>query len=84
MFNGDVWRSFMRIFIAYDGTECSDAAIVDLRRAGLPAVAEAMVLSVAEMVPQVAALPRRGGNLNCKRANPRIQPREFRFFPFFP
>lgn len=39
----------MKILIAYDGSECSDAAILDLRRAGLPEVAEAVVLSVAEM-----------------------------------
>lgn len=45
----------MKILIAYDGSECSDAAIVDLRRAGLPRVAEASVLSVAETCPPVAS-----------------------------
>ena len=47
----------MKLLIAYDGSESSDAAIVDLRRAGLPAVAEASVLSVAETSPALAAIP---------------------------
>jgi nucleotide-binding universal stress UspA family protein len=47
----------MKILIAYDGSEYSDAAIVDLRRAGLPAVAEALVLSVADVPAPVAAAP---------------------------
>ncbi len=38
----------MKILIAYDGSECSDAAIVDLRRAGLPADADVAVLTVAD------------------------------------
>ena len=36
-----------KILIAYDGSACSDAALNDLRRAGLPATAEAVVVSVA-------------------------------------
>ena len=44
----------MKILIAYDGSESSDAAIVDLRRAGLPAEAEVSVLTLAAMTPQVA------------------------------
>jgi nucleotide-binding universal stress UspA family protein len=47
----------MKILIAYDGSVCSDAAIVDLRRAGLPSTADVLVLSVAEMSPLVAAVP---------------------------
>jgi nucleotide-binding universal stress UspA family protein len=47
----------MKILIAYDGSVCSDNAIVDLRRAGLPAVAEVIVLSVAEMSPRAASIP---------------------------
>ncbi|HSE34129.1 MAG TPA: universal stress protein [Pyrinomonadaceae bacterium] len=39
----------MKILIGYDGSECADAAIDDLRRAGLPEKAEAQVLSVAEV-----------------------------------
>ena len=38
----------MKILIAYDGSECADVALRDLRRAGLPAEAEALVVSVAE------------------------------------
>ncbi|MGA3065544.1 MAG: universal stress protein [Tepidisphaeraceae bacterium] len=45
----------MKLLIAYDGSECSDAAIVDLRRAGLPTVAEALILSVQEACSPVAA-----------------------------
>jgi nucleotide-binding universal stress UspA family protein len=47
----------MKILIAYDGSECSDAAIIDLRRAGLPAVADVLVLSVAEIPMAVASVP---------------------------
>ncbi len=38
----------MKILIAYDGSSCADAALEDLRRAGLPREAEAVILSVAE------------------------------------
>ena len=37
----------MRVLIAYDGSIYADAAIDDLRRAGLPKLAEALVVSVA-------------------------------------
>ena len=47
----------MKVLIAYDGTASSDAAIVDLRRAGLPGEAEALVLTVAESPAAVAAVP---------------------------
>ncbi len=40
----------MRILIAYDGSQSADAAIDDLLRAGLPLRAEALVLSVADVV----------------------------------
>ena len=39
----------MKILIGYDGSECADAAIGDLRRAGLPEIVEAQVLAVAEV-----------------------------------
>ncbi len=39
---------YMRILIAYDGSQCAHAAIKDLRRAGLPDSAEAIVLCIAE------------------------------------
>ena len=38
----------MKILIGYDGSECADAALEDLSRAGLPSKAEAFILSVAE------------------------------------
>ena len=39
----------MKILIAYDGSDCAKDAIEDLPRAGLPRVAEALILSVAEV-----------------------------------
>jgi nucleotide-binding universal stress UspA family protein len=36
-----------KILIAYDGSPCSDAALNDLRRAGLPVTLEAVVVTVA-------------------------------------
>ena len=39
----------LKILIGYDGSACADAALDDLRRAGLPDVAEAVVLSVADV-----------------------------------
>jgi nucleotide-binding universal stress UspA family protein len=41
----------MRVLVGYDGSECADAAIEDLRRAGLPRRGEAMVVTVAEEWP---------------------------------
>jgi nucleotide-binding universal stress UspA family protein len=39
----------MKILIAYDGSDCANAALEDLHRAGLPRVAEALILSVADV-----------------------------------
>lgn len=39
----------MKILIAYDGSPCADAALVDFQRAGLPDDAEVIVLSVADV-----------------------------------
>jgi nucleotide-binding universal stress UspA family protein len=39
----------MKILIAYDGSEFADAAIEDLRHAGLPSIAEALVYTVADV-----------------------------------
>lgn len=39
----------MKILIANDGSECADAAIEDLKRAGFPAKTEAVVMSVADV-----------------------------------
>lgn len=39
----------MKILIAYDGSDCADAALDDLQRAGLPSAAEALIITVAEV-----------------------------------
>lgn len=39
----------MKILIAYDGSACAEAALDDLRRAGLPETAEVVVMSVNEL-----------------------------------
>jgi nucleotide-binding universal stress UspA family protein len=39
----------MKILIAYDGSSCADSALEDMRRAGLPRLAEAVVLSISEL-----------------------------------
>jgi nucleotide-binding universal stress UspA family protein len=38
----------VRILIAYDGSKCADAALTDLRYAGLPEHAEVLIVSIAE------------------------------------
>ncbi len=45
----------MKLLIGYDGSQCADAALEDLRRAGLPREAQAIVLTVLEQwLPHVA------------------------------
>jgi nucleotide-binding universal stress UspA family protein len=39
----------MKLLIGYDGSECADGALDDLRRAGLPLEAEVTVMSVTEV-----------------------------------
>jgi nucleotide-binding universal stress UspA family protein len=39
----------LKILIAYDGSDCAEAALDDLRRAGLPRVAEVLVTTVTEI-----------------------------------
>lgn len=41
----------MKILIAFDGSRCAEAALQDLRRAGLPHSAEVLVMSVEEFEP---------------------------------
>jgi nucleotide-binding universal stress UspA family protein len=41
-------KESMKILIGYDGSECADAALADLKRAGLPREVDAMLVSVAE------------------------------------
>jgi nucleotide-binding universal stress UspA family protein len=44
-----IGRDEMKILIAYDGSDCAEAALDDLQRAGLPAQAEAQIMTVAEV-----------------------------------
>jgi nucleotide-binding universal stress UspA family protein len=39
----------MKALIAYDGSACADAALDDLKRAGLPGEAEALIVTVTEL-----------------------------------
>lgn len=48
-------RKSMKILIAYDGSECAEAALDDLHQAGLPEIAEAVVMSITEF--EVSPLP---------------------------
>jgi nucleotide-binding universal stress UspA family protein len=41
--------AWMKALIAYDGSACAEAALDDLKRAGLPGEVEAMVVTVAEL-----------------------------------
>src|ERR1043166_7964355 len=43
-------RKMMKILIGHDGSQSADAALVDLQRAGLPVEAEALVVSVADVM----------------------------------
>ncbi|HVF89249.1 MAG TPA: universal stress protein [Blastocatellia bacterium] len=42
-------KPLMKLLVGYDGSECADRAIEDLRRAGLPHEGEAIVLSAADV-----------------------------------
>lgn len=47
----------MKILIGYDGSACAEAALTDLKRAGLPRKAEVVVLSIAEeWIPAPASI----------------------------
>ena len=45
----------MKILIGYDGSDCAEAAIDDLHRAGLPAEVEAVVMTSADVSPHLPA-----------------------------
>jgi nucleotide-binding universal stress UspA family protein len=45
----NVMNKELKLLVAYDGSECSDAALDDLRVAGLPENVEATVLSITEI-----------------------------------
>src|ERR1043166_6391214 len=59
----------MKILIGYDGSQSADAALVDLQRAGLPDEAEALIVSVADvmMVPETPAYELAGEALMSRR-----------------
>jgi nucleotide-binding universal stress UspA family protein len=59
----------MKILIGHDGSQSADAALVDLQRAGLPVEAEALVVSVADimMVPKTPAYELAGEALMSRR-----------------
>lgn len=43
-------KEISKLLIAYDGSTCSDAALADLKRAGLPEHLEAIVMTVAPLI----------------------------------
>jgi nucleotide-binding universal stress UspA family protein len=45
--------SNIRILVGYDGSDCAEAALHDLRRAGLPADGEVVVLTSVEVSPHL-------------------------------
>ena len=59
----------MKVLIGYDGSQSADAALVDLQRAGLPVEAEALIVSVADvmMVPATPAYELAGEALMSRR-----------------
>jgi nucleotide-binding universal stress UspA family protein len=59
----------MKILIGHDGSQGADAALVDLQRAGLPVEAEALIVSVADvmMVPATPAYEFAGEALMSRR-----------------
>jgi nucleotide-binding universal stress UspA family protein len=51
----DEVKKMMKILLGYDGSESADAALRDLKRAGLPDEAEALIVSVANVfMPQAS------------------------------
>jgi nucleotide-binding universal stress UspA family protein len=58
-YEGVEMERISRILIAYDGSTCSDAALHDLKRAGLPPAIEAVVVTVAYVFlpPQEGEMP---------------------------
>ncbi len=62
----------MKILVAYDGSESADAALSDLQRAGLPLEADALVISVADvmMTPGTINYEFAGNALMPRRVSP--------------
>jgi nucleotide-binding universal stress UspA family protein len=61
----------MKILIGHDGSQSADAALFDLQRAGLPDEAEALVVSVADvmMVPETLDYELAGAALMSRRVS---------------
>lgn len=59
----------MKILIGHDGSQSADAALFDLQRAGLPREAEALIVSVADvmMVPETPVYELAGEALMSRR-----------------
>jgi len=59
----------MKILLGYDGSESADAALHDLKRAGLPDEAEALIVSVADvmMAPATSNYEMAGQALTSRR-----------------
>lgn len=59
----------MKILVAYDGSEGANAALRDLQRAGLPPEAEALIISVADvmMTPEISRFELAGQALVSRR-----------------
>src|SRR6185436_2653002 len=59
----------MKVLVGYDGSEGGDAAVVDLQRAGLPVEAEALIVSVADIiaVPEMSSSEFAGQVLTSRR-----------------
>jgi hypothetical protein len=53
----------MKILIAYDGSECAESAIDDLKRAGLPLHAEALALTLVFVLSRSPDAFKQGGEL---------------------
>src|SRR6185369_6832420 len=58
----------MKLLIAYDGSDCSDAALDDLVRAGLPETGEVLIISVGEvgLTPVIVRKGFSGDNFNVQ------------------
>lgn len=57
---GNISGPMMKILIAYDGSSCSESALDDLERSGLPRQGEALIICVAEVwlpPPNSPAMP---------------------------
>jgi nucleotide-binding universal stress UspA family protein len=65
---GEGTNERMKIVIGYDGSEHADAALDDLRRAGLPHDAEVLIISVAEVaMPPLSVSGIAGNGLDPER-----------------